>query len=220
MKKILTIFGLNFCFATCYALGPNEINFNGITFYKSNEKQQNNAVIAEYTSVGDSQASIILTHVLNKNDPNKIAQDLKTKKSIDVVDIESLNTDNSDVLVSFVKFDASNSRVQNNICRIKRSGEKEGSFVFQYMDTKRLKSQAEGTTLPDFTQLSEVMKKAPIDKILNSTSSAAPNFAARGERSPSAAHMPWYKRTNMRSGRSAYERRSRTYHRYHHYPYR
>ncbi len=204
MKKLLVLLGVNLSLATCYALGPTEISFNGERFYKSNEKQQNSAIIAEYLPNGNSSNSIILTHVLNKNDPSKIAQGLKTKKSIEVVDIESLNTDRTDMLVSFVKFDTSNSKVQNNICRIIRN-DKGGSFVFQYVDTKRLKGQGEGTTLPDFTQLSELMKQVPVDKYSHATNSLpaqsySHSYGSRTERS----NIPWHKRQNARMGKGAY----------------
>ncbi len=83
MKKLITtVFCLTM--ATCgFALGPNEINFNGIKFYKNNEKTQQNVIISEYEPANGSSSSIVLTHVLDKNDPSAIAEGLKQKKLID-----------------------------------------------------------------------------------------------------------------------------------------
>ncbi|HRE32075.1 MAG TPA: hypothetical protein PLD88_08890, partial [Candidatus Berkiella sp.] len=68
----------------------------------------------------------------DKNDPNRIATDLKGKKGVDIVDVESLTPDRSDLVIRFVQFDMPNLKVKNNICRIKRSSNNKGSVVFQY----------------------------------------------------------------------------------------
>src|SRR5207253_4126093 len=118
-----------------YAIGPSEIQFNEMKFFKHSEKMQNNIISAQYAPLDkNSPASITIMHVLGKPDPGKLAKGLKTKKSIEVVEIDNLKEDQSDLLVSFIKFDMPHLKVENNLCRIKRAADKTGSVVFQYID--------------------------------------------------------------------------------------
>ncbi len=219
MKKIVTTLFCVFGVSTCVALGPSELTFNGIRFHKSDEKRQNNVIVADYEAYGpESTASITITHVLDKNDPGQIADGLKQKKSIEVMDIEKLKPDNSDVLVTFVKFDQANLKVENNLCRIFKNGQN-GSIVFQYIDTKKIKSQAEGATIPDFTQLADNMKQLGIDQYFTAQAAIAQNGEDFGQyrrsnirrtQSYSNGHIPWYKRPGARAGADAYrDNRSR-----------
>jgi hypothetical protein len=138
----------------------------------------------------------VLTHVLDKNDPAQIVQGLKKKKSVEVVESEKLK--DGDYLVSFVKFDMPNLKVQNNLCRIKKDPH-QGSIVFQYIDTKRMKSQSEGAPFTDFTQVSEKVKELPLDSYMTAYSES------RSYRPVSDSHIPWYKRPNARAGAGTFQ---------------
>lgn len=191
------------CLSSAHALGPNQLSFNGMKFYKSDERTQNNVRIAEYEAVdGNNAASIVLTHVLDKNDPSKIATGLKQKKSIEVMDVENVKPDSSDVMVTFVKFDMPNLKVENNLCRIIKSPAQNGSIVFQYVEKKKLKSQAEGATIPDFTVLAENLKELPIDQYVSSLSQTRSETASYHQpaRRVSNSNIPWYKRPGARTG--------------------
>ncbi|MGD9592584.1 MAG: hypothetical protein AB7V32_08700 [Candidatus Berkiella sp.] len=221
MKKILTtLFCLGYA-VTSFALGPSEIYFNGMKYYKSSEKPQNNVLITEYEPASGSSSSIILTHVLDKNDPTIIAAGLKKKKSIEVMDVENLNPENSDVLVTFVKFDQSNAKVENNLCRIFKNPGQNGSLVFQYVDKKNL-NRGEGVSLPDFTLVAQNIKTLPLDTYLTTNSEPKSTYASsrrqnysNGNRynnnnsnsySNKNANVPWYKRPGARAGSGAFQR--------------
>lgn len=191
MKKALIFLLLGQLVSNCYAIGPNELTIDGMRFVKSNERAHNNSIAAEYVSASkNSSASVIITHVTDKNDPSKLVKGLKEKKSVSIIDTESLKPDNSDMLVTFVMFDLPNLKVKNNLCRIKRSPNQNGSIVLQYVDTKRLKSQSEGATLTDFAQISESVKQLPVDQYLSSMSH---HFERK-------SNVPWFKRANAWAG--------------------
>ncbi len=208
MKKILLALGCLTALSTSYAMGPNEINFNGTRFYKSNERSQKNVLISEYEPNNDSSATIILTHVLDKNDPSQIAASLKQKKSIEVMDVENLNPENSDVLVTFVKFDNASSKVENSLCRIIKNPGQNGSLVFQYMDSNNLNNKGEGAAIPDFTAVADSIKQLPLDKYLTTMSETKtyyPSNARRRARYDNQyegynSNVPWYKRPGARTG--------------------
>lgn len=205
MKNILKLLLISPFIVNCYAMGPSEITFNGIKFVKNAEKRQNNNISAEYSPLNkNSAASLVVTHVMDKNEPTKIAKALKEKKSVEVVESEILNGDNSDVLVTFVKFDLPNLKVQNNLCRIIKSPSQGGSIVFQYIETNKLKSQTEGTTLPDFALMTDSIKQLPLDKYL--TSMSEPMSRATRYVQQDNNNVPWYKRPNARAGAEYYSR--------------
>ncbi len=209
MKNILISLLLAPFISTCFAMGPNEIMLNGTKFIKNIEKSKNNTISAEYSPAnGNSSESIIITHVLDKNDPSQIASGLKGKKSIEVVDVDAVKEDRSDMLVTFVKFDLPNLKVQNNLCRIVKSANN-GSIVFQYVDTKRLKSSTDGATFPDFTQVSENLKQLPIEKY-STTLSQTQTRSYEPNRNYSYDNLPWYKRPNARAGVQYYPNRAPT----------
>ena len=209
MKKVITTL---FCLAfahTSFALGPNEINFNGTKFYKSNEKSQKNVLVAEYEPANGSSSSIVLTHVLDKNDPSKIASSLKEKKSIEVMDVENLNPESSDVMVTFVKFDNASSKVENSLCRIYKNAGNNGSLVFQYIDRKNI-NKGDGAAIPDFTAVADNLKTLPLDKYITSMSETTTAYAPSSKRqynnyntsTSSSNNLPWYKRPGARTGAS------------------
>lgn len=197
MKKIILLL-IGIFVQTSYAIGPNEIYFNNIKFFKKDEKTQNYIVSSDYAPVdGKSSASITIMHVMGKNDPGKLAKGLKEKKSVEVLEVENIKPDQSDLLVSFVKFDTTNSKVENNLCRIKTDPSQKGCVIFQYIDTKRLKGQ-EGVEQVDFTTLSENMKSLPLDQYVGSLSQ---NFRGRMDMS---GRLPWYKRPGAWAGNRSY----------------
>jgi hypothetical protein len=203
-KELILLISLQFV-STGFAVGPNELNFDGARYFKTSEKLNGNSLAAEYASRGGNSASkIIVTHVRDKNNPNKIATDLKTKKGVEVVDIENLKDDHSDVLVRFIQFDVPNSKVKNNICRIKRSANQNGSVVFQYVESKQLRSHAEGSVMPDFTKIADNMKLLPVEQYSTSLSQrivpsgdayvpryhASPRYKASSEYQASTNYQP------------------------------
>lgn len=208
-KHILPLFFICQFLAPCYALGPYTIELDGVRFIKNNEKQQQNSTTAEYLPANkNSSASIVITHVQDKNSPHKIATGLKSKKSVEVIDIENIN--NADVMVSFVKFDIPNLKVQNNLCRIKASPNKNGSIVFQYIDTQKMKNQSEGAALPDFEKLGESLKQLPIDQYI-ATASQTREYKETSETKENRifnregnGNIPWYKRPGARTGAAVY----------------
>jgi hypothetical protein len=196
MKKTLILIILCHCFSLCKAVGPKEINFDGSQYLKTNEQAHGGSIAAEYSPQGKNDGSqIIITHVQDKNDPNKLAKNLKSKKGVEVIDIEKLKSDNSDLLVWFVQFDLPHLKVKNSICRIIKNPRQNGSTVFQYVETKKLKSQSEGAPLPDFTRLAENMKKLPIDQYPTTLSQSMTHST-----SFKRPHIPWYKRKNAWAG--------------------
>lgn len=176
-----------------YAVGPNELNFDGFRYYKVSEKAKGNSLAAEYkTQNRNGYSSVIITYVTDKNDPNKIASDLRGKKGVDIIDIESLAPDRSDLLIRFMQFDTQNSRVKNNICRIKKSANNKGSVVFQYVENKHFKSgQTGGAELPDFTKIAENMKQLPVEKYSTSLSQRMTNY-------DDEEYVPWHQRQRYR----------------------
>jgi hypothetical protein len=188
MKKYLSLM-LSLCISTCYAIGPNELIFDNTKFIKRTEKTQNHTVSAEYTPIDkNSSASITIMHVMGKNDPYKLANGLRHKKSIEVLEIDNVKEDRSDLLVSFIKFDMDNLKVQNNLCRIQRNPDNKSSVVFQYIDTKKLKSQTEGMVPFDYARITENVKQLPIDKYLTSLSQT------KRPDEQMERHIPWYQR--------------------------
>ncbi|MCS5710398.1 hypothetical protein [Candidatus Berkiella aquae] len=192
MKKILSLLVLSTFMTASYAIGPNELSFDGARYYKISERTKGRSIAAEYAPQSrNSAARVIITHVTDKNDPNKIATDLKGKKGVDIVDVESLTPDRSDLIIRFIQFDMGNLKVKNNICRIKRSANNKGSVVFQYVESKRLKHQAEGSTMPDFTKVADNMKQLPVEKY--STSLSQRMIATDDEE-----YVPWHQRQRSR----------------------
>lgn len=188
MKHILLMFFLTQFITVCFAVGPNELNFDGTRYYKVSEKSHGKSIAAEYTTQRrNGYSKVIITHVTDKNDPNKIATDLKGKKGVDIVDVESLTPDRSDLIIRFMQFDTANSKVKNNICRIKKSSNNRGCVVFQYVENKHFQQQAGGSVLPDFTKLAENMKELPVEKYSTSLSQ-------RFNRYDDEEYQPWYQR--------------------------
>jgi len=188
MKSILLMFFLSQFISVSFAVGPNELNFDGTRYIKVSEKKKGNSIAAEYTTQRrNGYSKVIITHVTDKNDPNKIATDLKGKKGVDIIDIESLNPDRSDLIIRFMQFDAANSKVKNNICRIKKSSNNRGCVVFQYVENKHFQQQAGGSVLPDFTKLAENMKELPVEKYSTSLSQRFNNY-------DDEEYQPWYQR--------------------------
>jgi hypothetical protein len=175
-------------------MGPNSLTIDGTQFVKNNERANGNSYLAEYVPVGGSGSlSVIITHVTDKNEPSAIVSNLKGKKSVSIIDTESLKPDNSDMMVNFVIFDLPNLRVKNNLCRITKNPNQNGSIVIQYVDTKRLKSQSEGATPTDFTQIAESMKQLPATQYLS-------GMSERYMGGRSGGNVPWFKRANAWAG--------------------
>lgn len=188
MKRIFLMLSLVAAATTTYAVGPNELNFDGLRYYKISERTKGNSIAAEYKpQARNSAAQVIITYVTDKNDPNRIAKDLRGKKGVDIVDIESLVPDRSDLLIRFIQFDMGNLKVKNNICRIKRSANNRGSVVFQYVESKHLKHQAEGSVMPDFTKVADNLKQLPVEKYSTSLSQ-------RMVHEYDEEYIPWYQR--------------------------
>jgi hypothetical protein len=188
MKRMLLVFLLAQFTTVCFAVGPNEINFDGLRNFKVSERSHGKSIAAEYTTARrNGYSKVIITHVTDKNDPNRIATDLKGKKGVDIVDVESLTPDRSDLIIRFMQFDSANSKVKNNICRIKKSSNNRGCVVFQYVENKYFQQQAGGNVLPDFTKLAENMKELPVEKYSTSLSQRFNHY-------DDEEYHPWYQR--------------------------
>lgn len=193
MNRILLMLLLSHCITLAHAVGPNELNFDGTRYYKVSERSHGNSIAAEYTTQRrNGYSKVIITHVTDKNDPNKIATDLKGKKGVDIIDVESLTADRSDLIIRFIQFDVANSSVKNNICRIKKSSNNKGSVVFQYVERKHFKQQAQGSVLPDFTKVAENMKELPVEKYSTSLSQRMNHYQEEYE--------PWYQQRQRYQG--------------------
>lgn len=164
MQRITFLLLLSLFNFAAFAVGPNQLNFDGAQYYKFSERFKGNSLVAEYrTQNRNGYSRVIITHVTDKNDPNKIASDLKGKKGVDIVDVESLTPDRSDLVIRFMQFDTANHQVKNNICRIKRSANNRGSIVFQYVESKPMRNQ-EGSIMPDFIKVADNLKQLPVEK--------------------------------------------------------
>lgn len=200
MKKLVSI-ALLLHLGCAQAIGPSEINFNGMKFFKSNETSNGSSISAEYMPTNRSRGeSIVITHVLDKNEPGPVITSLRGKKSVEIVEVANLNK--ADALVSFIKFDLPNLKVQNNMARIKTAANNKGSVVFQYIETQRLQSSTEGSTFPDFSSIAETMKQMPIEHY---TASGSEGYS-RPYDNKNYQGMPWYKRPNARAGQGAFYR--------------
>lgn len=199
MKKLLSL-AIMLHLGCAQALGPGEINFNGQRFYKNNEKFNGSSISAEYAPVNRSNGeSIVITHVLDKNEPSKVIKNLRTKKSVEIVEVA--NGAQADMLVSFIKFDTSNNKVQNNVARIKPAANNRGSVVFQYIETQRSKSHADGNTFPDYTTIAENMKQIPIEKYTSTGNERFNSYDRPRYRYQYRNHnVPWYKRQDAHAG--------------------
>jgi hypothetical protein len=199
MKKLLSL-ALLLHLGCAQALGPGEISFNGIKYFKSNEKFNGTSISAEYMPTSRTRGeSIVITHVLDKNEPSTVVKSLKGKKSVEIVEVANINK--ADALVSFIKFDLPNLKVQNNMARIKTAANGKGSVVFQYIETQRLQNQSEGSTFPDFSSIAENIKQIPIEHYTSSGYSGYSRSFDRGNQ-----NLPWYKRPNARAGQGAFFR--------------
>lgn len=195
MKKLLLIILFSHI-GNALALGPNELSFNGLKYYKNNEKHNGSSYSAEYAPANrNASSSIVITQVYDKNEPTKVVKSLRGKKSVEVVEVANVAANNSDLLVSFIKFDMPNLKVQNNLARIKAQSNGKGSIVFQYVDTQRLKNHAEGSAFPDFSAIAENMKQLPLDHYASTYSQPF----SRQDRS-----VPWFKRPGARAGAGSF----------------
>ncbi len=196
MKRILLFLLCSQCISTCYALGPNELMFNDHKYIKQIEKSHDRTFSAEYTSIHEKNKKIILHQVLDKNEPSAVVDSLKQHKTVEIAEVENINND--DLLITFVRFDLPNSKVEQNLCRIIKNRHQRGCVVFQYVDTQKMTNQTNGFTTVDFTQVSENIKHLPLEEYVSTLSQTL---------RPKEKEIPWYDRPGAWAGRDEYLRR-------------